>query len=132
MANFIDFDEGWNHALANGLPATLYFELVDQDVDTMAVADTLASRTQTSGTATKSASRPAASGRALSIDLSASPWTEVSGSPKAVRMMSSARGGGGRVYCAWNINGGAAVDLASVAPLEIDALSFKLAYQSEP
>ena len=126
---FINFNEGRNEILATGLPATLYFELVDEAVSAMAVGNTLASMTQTAATATKSQAEPAAA--AGVVTLVAMTWSETSGSPKAVRMMTSARGGGGKVICAWDINGGAAVNLATAAPLTLN-LSFKLAYYGEP
>lgn len=130
MADYINFDEGVNALIATGLPATLFFELVDEAVSAMAVTDTLASMTQTAATSTKSQAEPTPAGRV--VIFSAMTWTETAGSPKAVRMMTTARGGGGKVICAWNLNAGAAINLATAAPLTVDLLAFKLAYLTEP
>jgi hypothetical protein len=129
VANFKVFNEGINEIAATGMPGTLYFELIDGDADSTAVTDTLSSGTQTSGTATKSQSEPTPVGRVVTF--TSMTWTETSGSPKAVRCLTSARGGGGKAICVWNLNNGAAVNLATAAPVTVNSLAFMFKYQGE-
>lgn len=118
MTDFIDFTEGQNYLLANGLPSTCYFLLSTDAVSSLTAASTLAggvAEITGTGYARQSQAKPTPSGGAAAfaqMSWSTSTHTDWPAAVKSIILVTSADNSG-HAICAWNlIAGGASRDLS--------------------
>lgn len=125
MTDFIDFTEGQNYVLANGLPATCEFLLSTTAVSGFTAASTLAGgvgEITGTGAGRKSQARPAPAGGSIvfsSMEWDTAAATDWPSSVKSIVLVTSADNTG-KAICAWNlIAGGAGRDLSQANTSEI-------------
>jgi hypothetical protein len=118
LPDYIDFTEGQNFILTNGLPATCFFLLSTNAVSSFTAGSTLAGGVaEITGTAyaRQSQARPAPAGGACAF--AAMTWNTGAATnwPAAVRsvVLVTSVDNSGKAICAWNlIAGGGARDLS--------------------
>lgn len=126
---FINFTVGVDEVLANGLPVNAYFDVVDEAVAAMTVADVLGDHTVSAGTSIKTEAMPAPSGR--TVTFVGHELDQVAATPKAIRLRTT-NDGTAKIVCAWDLDGGAAVDLDDAgSPYTTGPLSFLVKFDGE-
>lgn len=124
MPDFIDFTEGQNYLLSNGLPATCYFLLSTDAISSLTAASTLSggvAEITGTGYARQSQAKPTPSGGAAAFSQMTWSTGAATNWPLGVKsiILVTTADNTGHAICAWNlIAGGASRDLSQANTTE--------------